>query len=218
MRHRLLIRSVVASLAWLLLALGALLPAMAMAMAQTYTLAVSIHDAGGRALTGITIVVRDEDGNEFTRAVSDTTGSASFAELPAVVRVAVHGQLRGGPQLYQLGDDAQGIRLDLGQGGGAVQLDLRVERDGLVLPDPATMLSLEEGGPVVEDTVPIPTALLATPAPLLSVSSSTRVVSVSQPTPAEEERRDGWVPLATVLVVALAAGALVLVQRRRNAQ
>lgn len=201
--------------ALLVLLLCLLLPSQL--FAQSYELRVTLHDSSGRALVGVTIIVRDEAGQELTRATTDANGAASFAELPAVVRVAVNGQMRGGPQLYQLGGDAQGVRLDLGQGSGSAVLDLRVERDGLVLPDPATMLSLEEGGPVVEDTIPIPTALLATPAPLPTTSSSTSVVSVSQPPPAGEERRDGWMPLATVLVVALAAGLMVLVQHRRNA-
>jgi hypothetical protein len=209
MRHRLTL------MALLLVAVVATRPLPAQAQAQT--LVVTLHDVGGRALVGVTMIVRDEAGQELTRTVSDANGAASFTDLPTVVRVAVNGQMRGGLQLYQLGDDAQGVRLDLGQGSGTTVLDLRVERDGLVLPDPATMISLEEGGPVVEDTGPIPTALLATPASLPSTSHSTDVIRVGRPVQPAEERRAGWAPLVTVLVVALAAGALMLVQRRRNA-
>lgn len=214
MRYRLLNTPVVTSLAWLLLALGVVLPTVA--AAQTFSLQVTLHDASGQTLTSITIIVRDEDGRELGRAVSDASGAVSFGALPAVVRVAVEGQARGGPHLNQLGDDAKGVRLDLAQGSGTTTLNLRVERDGLVLPDPATMLSLEEGGAVVEDGVSVPTALLATPAPLPTTTPSTGVVSVGQPIQPGEERRAGWAPLATVLVVALAAGVMRLVQRRRN--
>lgn len=214
MRHPFLLKLIVVPLAWLLLAIGVVLPTAV--AAQAFSLLVTLHDASGQTLTGITIIVRDEDGRELARGVSDASGVARFRGLPAVVRVAVEGQARGGPRLYQLGDDAEGLRLDLGQGSGTTTLNLRVERDGLVLPDPATMLSLEEGGAVVEGAIPVPTALLATPAPL-PTAPSTGVVSVGQPMQAGDERRDGWVPLVTVLVVALAAGVMRLVQRRRNA-
>jgi len=215
MRFLVLLRQTLTLLLIVLLASGFFPPAPVAAQAQT--LLVTLHNASGRALTGITIIVRDEEGQELTRAVSDASGAASFGELPTVVRVAVVGQARGGPRLYQLGDDAQGVRLDLGQGSGSVVLNLRVERDGLVLPDPATMLTLEEGGPVVEDSLPVPTAFVATPAPLPTPASASDVVSVGQPTQPGDKRRDGWVPLATVLVVALAAGVMLLVQHRRNA-
>lgn len=213
MRHPFLIKLIVAPLAWLLLALGVVLPTAV--AAQAFSLQVTLHDASGQALTSITIIVRDEEGRELARATSDANGVARFSGLPAVVRVAVEGQAHGGPHLYQLGDDAKGVRLDLAQGSGTTTLNLRVERDGLVLPDPATMLSLEEGGPVVESAVPIPTALLATPAPL-PTAPSTGVISVGRPIQPAEERGTGWAPLATVLVVALAAGVMRLVQRRRN--
>lgn len=213
MRHPFLLKLIVPPLAWLLLALGVILPTAA--MAQAFSLQVTLQDVSGRELAGITIIVRDEEGRELTRGVSDASGVARFSGLPAVVRVSVEGQARGGPRLYQLGDDAQGVRLDLGQGSGTTALNLRVERDGLVLPDPATMLSLEEGGAVVEGAVSVPTALLATPAPLPTAPSA-GVVSVGQPMQLGDERRDGWAPLATVLIVALAAGVMLLVQRRRN--
>ncbi|NTU78138.1 MAG: carboxypeptidase regulatory-like domain-containing protein [Chloroflexales bacterium] len=213
--HTLLVMRFALTLLVLLLGDGGALPP-APSAAQVYTLAVTIHDVRGRGLAGITIIVRDEDGHELTRMVSDADGAASFAALPAVVRVAVEGQARGGPRLYQLGDDAAGVRLDLGQADGLPRLTLRVERDGLVLPDPATMLSLEEGGPLVE-RAPLPTAAIATPAPLPAAGASTGVVAIGQPTP-PAERRDSWVPLVTVLLIAVAAGVMLLVQRRRDAR
>ena len=153
------------------------------------------------------------------RQPTGSDGTISFGNLPTVVRVAVDGQPRGGPRLYQLGNDAQGVRVDLGQAPQPATLDLRVERDGLVLPDPGTMLTLEEGGPLIAETEPIPTAALATPAPLPSTASTAPqvVVGVGAP-PSEAPRRAGWVPLVTLLVIALAAGVMLLIQRRRAAR
>jgi hypothetical protein len=210
MRHRLIL------LPLLLVAIGATHPLPA--QAQAYTLVVTLHDAGGRALVGVAVIVRDEAGQELVRATSDANGAVSFPNLPGVVRVAVAGQSRGGPGLYQLGDDAQGVRLDLGQGSGPAILNLRVERDGLVLPDPATMLTLEEGGPTARESVPMPTALIATPAPLPTLAAPAGAGVVSVGGPQAQGHRDGWVPLATLLVVALAAGVMLLAQRRRDAR
>jgi hypothetical protein len=209
-RHRLL------RVAWLLAGLAALLPRLA--TAQTDELQITLRDVGGQGIAGISVVVRSEDGQELARQVTTDKGGASFHGLPAVVRVAVEGQPRGGPRLYQLGDDAQGVRVDLGQAPQPATLDLRVERDGLVLPNPATMLMLEEGGALVVESEPIPTAALATPAPLPSTASTAPqvVVGVGAP-PSEAPRRAGWAPLVTLLVIALAAGVMLLIQRRRSA-
>jgi hypothetical protein len=188
--------------------------------AQTHTtLRVTIHDVSGQGLAGITVIVRSESGQELARQTTDAAGSAVFVSLPAVVRVAVVGQARGGPQLVQLGDDAAGVRLDLAQASGELNLALRVERDGLVLPDPATMLALEEGGAVVEEAAPFPTALLATPAPL-----PTAVVTSGQPAVATDSAtevqpsRPVWVPWLTVLIIAFAFGLLRLLQGGRGTQ
>jgi hypothetical protein len=203
-------------LAWLLLVISALPPAVA--AAQAHTLRVTIRDTGGRGLAGIVVVVRSEEGQELARQPSDAVGMASFAELPGVVRVGVEGQARGGPPLYQLGDDALGVRVDLGQAEEQAGLNLRVERDGLTLPDPATMLTLEEGGPVVVETEPVPTAALATPAPLPTApDTATQPAVIAGMPPSEEPRHAGWAPLVTVLVIAIAAGVMLLIQRRRSA-
>jgi hypothetical protein len=189
------------------------------AAAQTHTLRVTLHDVDGRGLSGITVIVRDEEGQELARQTTDAEGSAAFVGLPAVVRVAVAGQAHRGPQLVQLGDDARGVRLDLLQASGEPHLALRVERDGLVLPDPATMLSLEESGAVVEEVAPFPTALLATPAPLPTAvaTSGQPAVATDQPTEAQPPRL-AWVPWLTVLIVAFAFGLLRLLQWRRDAR
>jgi hypothetical protein len=197
-----------------LLALCVLLPSLA--AAQTHTLRVTLHDASGRGLVGITVIVRNEDGQELARQATSAEGIV-FVELPSVVRVAVEGQARGGPQLFQLGDDAAGVRLDLGQTSGGPSLNLRVEHDGLVLPDPTTMLTLEEGGPLVDETAPLPTALVATPAPLPTVAGiGTSTVDIGAP-----PRKPGgvnWAPWLAVLIIAFAAGVMLLIKRRRDAR
>lgn len=200
-----------------MLTLCVLLPTVA--AAQAYSLRVSLHDADAYGLAGIMVIVRGEDGEELARAQTSAEGTATFAGLPSVVRVAVEGQARGGPALFQLGDDARGVRLDLAQAGETPSLDLRVERDGLVLPDPATMITREEGGPVVSAAPPIPTAALATPAPLPTapVAGGLPTVVVGEPA----EARPGspaWVPWITVLIVAVAAGVMRFIQRRRDAR
>lgn len=214
--HRQPMRLALRTLAGLLVVIFAL---PALAVAQAFTLRVALHDAGGRPVAGVTVRVRSEEGVELAHQLTSTAGTAVFVDLPAVVRVTVAGQPRGGLPLFQLGDDAAGVRLDLGQAADAPRLDLRVERDGLVLPDPATMITREEGGPVVGSAPPIPTAALATPAPLTTapVGSSLPVVSDAEPVAARPSS-PAWVPWITVLIIAFAAGVLRLVQRRRNAQ
>lgn len=195
------------ALAWLALAISTLLPTLA--SAQAHTLRVRVYDVAGRGLAGITVVVRGEEGQELARQASSAEGVASFEGLPGVVRVAVEGQARGGPQLYQLGDDAQGVRFDLGR--TEARLNLRVEHDGLVLPDPATMLTLEEGGPTLEPVLSFPTAVVATPGLLLTtpVDASTGVVSVGETSAPAAPRRDGWVAPLTLFIL---VGAAILVR------
>ncbi|NJK32209.1 MAG: hypothetical protein HC927_07270, partial [Deltaproteobacteria bacterium] len=129
----------------MLLMLFVLLPATT--LAQTHSLRVTVRDVSGQGIPDITIAIRTEDGQELAQARTDAQGTAAFEGLGDVVRVQVRGQPRGGPTLYQLGDDAQGVRFDLSQANVTATLDLRVDHDGLVLPDPATMISLEQGGP-----------------------------------------------------------------------
>ena len=200
-------------LGWLF-GLATLLPVLA--SAQTYQLRVTLHDVGGAGLAGVSIIVRAEDGQELARQTTSDDGAVSFGDLPGFVLVAVEGQPRGGPRLYQLGADLEGVRVVLDTSDAPLTLDLRAERDGLVLPDPATMLSLEEGGPIVVDTSPIPTAAIATPAPL-PTSPRTAITPASTTTDDEAPPHAGWVPLVTVLIVAVAAGVMVLIQRRRSA-
>lgn len=202
------------ALSWLGALVAVLVPALT--SAQAHALQVTLHDIGGLAITGVSIIVRTEDGAELARQVTDSDGSASFSGLASVVRVVVDGQPRGGPRLYQLGDDARGVRVDLGQAALPLTLNLRVEPDGLVLPDPATMLTLEEGGPLVLDPSPIPTAAVATPAPL-PTTHRTAITPRGSGSPQDEPPpQAGWVPPVTLLIVVVAAIVLRLVQKLRS--
>ena len=201
------------ALGWLF-GLATLLPVVV--SAQTHQLQVTLRDAGGVGIAGVSIIVRTEDGQELAHKTTGVEGSASFDDLPAVVLVAVEGQPRGGPHLYQLGADLQGVRVVLDTSDAPLTLDLRAERDGLVLPDPATMLTLEEGGPIVGDVSPIPTAALATPAPLPTARRTAITPSGSGSPEGEPPAQAGWVAPVTLLIVVVAAVLLRLVQKLRS--
>lgn len=201
------------ALGWLF-GLATLLPVLA--SAQGYTLQVTLRDSSGAAIVGVSVIVRTEDGEELARQITDDDGAAHFGGLSGVVRVLVEGQPRGGPRLYQLGDDARGVRLDLDQAALPLTLNLRAEPDGLVLPDPATMLTLEEGGPLIVDAAPIPTAAIATPAPLPTARRTAITPSGSGSPEGEAPKQAGWVPPVTLLIVVVATIVLRLIQKLRS--
>lgn len=119
---------------WLLVS-----PAAALAQSFPPDLIVWLRDSTDAGVAGVTVIVRDQSGtHELRRATTNTEGRAELAgiEDPAV-RVVVQGQADG-VTLYQPGEDAQGIRLAFAT--RPAQLDLRVEVDGMVIPDPATMI------------------------------------------------------------------------------
>lgn len=202
---------------WGLVALIGLALLPSRLLAQGYELRVTLHDTAGQGIVGVSIVLLTEEGQELAREATAADGSAGFASLPAVVRVGVEGQLRGGPPLFQLGDDANGVRLALDLAVAPAVLNLRAERDGLVLPDPTTMIAREEGGPVVEAAEPLPTALIATPAPLpttQAVDAGATVVVGGQPRE-DTRHRAGWAPIVSVLIVILAAAMMLFIRRWR---
>jgi hypothetical protein len=184
--------------------------------AQAHSLRVTLRDVHGVGLPDVTVLVRSADGRELTQQVTDTDGAASFDALAGVVRVAIDGQPRGGPRLYQLGDDARGVRVVLDAGATTLTLNLRAERDGLVLPDPATMLTLEEGGPLVLDSASIPTAAVATPAPLPTAGRTDSQPGTAPRADSTPPPHADWVPPVTVLILVVAACLLRLVQKLRS--
>lgn len=129
-------------------------------------LIVTLRDVNGARVAGVTVIVRDDrSGRELARARTDPQGIASFAGLTEnTVRVAVEGALPSGTRLYQLGNDAEGIALLLSE--PPTHLDLRSEADGMVIPDPATMIAPDTGVPanVGASVAALPTAPLARPA------------------------------------------------------
>jgi hypothetical protein len=187
---------------WLALALAiALLPDVS--AAQGSVLRVTLRDAAGQGLPGITIILRDEAGQELDRQVTDVTGAVTFDLVDAIVRVAVEGQVPDGPRLIQLGDDAAGVRVTLDPSDNHRAIDLRVEADGLVLPDPATMLSLEQGG--------------ASVAPDLPSAQQEPSGQVVDPAPETAPPAPWWAPGVTLLVIVAALGGLLLLRRGRAA-
>lgn len=216
MRFLTLALTLLRRLAWPLLTICTLLPTLA--TAQGHTLHVSVHDLDGRGVAGIAVVVRSETGQELVRQTTAAEGTVTFIDLPTIIRVAVEGQARRGPQLYQLGDDTNGVRFDLGPVGVEARLDLRVERDGLVLPDPATMLALEDGGPAVDQLTALPTAAAATPVLVVLTPADTGagVVHVGEAPASAEDRGAGWVPLVTLFLVVAALVVLRLAQKLRG--
>ncbi|NTU84800.1 MAG: hypothetical protein HGA45_36460 [Chloroflexales bacterium] len=181
--------------------------------AQDFVLQVTLRDTAGQGIVGIAIIVRAEDGKELARQTTGSDGGVSFSALSGIVRVAVNGQPRGGPRLYQLGDDARGVRVDLSQATLPLTLNLRAEADGLVLPDPATMLTREEGGPLIVDSAPFPTAAVATPARV-----PTEPQMVSAPSESDSPPATDWVPPVTLLIIVALVAVLRLVQQLRSAR
>lgn len=186
--------------------------------AAGFALQVTLRDVNGQGIAGVTVLVRSEAGVEVRRAETAADGSVQFRDLPATVRVAVEGAPRAGPRLYQPGNDAAGVLLFLDQGDEAHELDLRVERDGMVLPDPATMIDLDPGGPAVLDAAPLPSAVVATPAPLptASTAGSAPATAAVSGAPATEPSTPAWVPVLTLLIIIVALGVMLLIQRRRS--
>jgi hypothetical protein len=153
----------------------ALLPVLASA-ASPHTLTVTLRDVDGAGVAGATIMVRDEAGtHDLAHTTTDAQGSATLPDLTAdVVRVAVSGTLADGTPLNQRGQDAHGIWLLLD--APLVQLNLRSERNGDILPDPTTMISAD---------APIPAMLeVATFAPTLAAATRVATAAVLLPTAA----------------------------------
>ncbi|MFV9505964.1 MAG: hypothetical protein AB4911_15540 [Oscillochloridaceae bacterium umkhey_bin13] len=153
-----------------LLLLGALSrPQLVWAQDLPPDLVVWVRDAAGHGLAELTILVRDASGSqELARTHTDAAGRATLAAIEAhQVRVVVQGHVAGRP-LVQLGQDAAGVWLTLSP--RPAQLDLRVEADGVVLPDPATMLALD---PVLLDQAELDQTLMAT---IVSVPELPRAV------------------------------------------
>jgi hypothetical protein len=128
------------------------IPAVVSAQDSTHTipdLIVTVRDVRGAPLAGITVQIRaGADTPALAQVHTDAQGQAMFANITvSQVRVRVSGTLASGVQLYQIGADAQGIAVFLGPPPTA--LDLRVDSDGMVLPDTITMIDPIPHGPPI---------------------------------------------------------------------
>jgi hypothetical protein len=97
----------------------------------------------------LTVQIRaGADSPIVAQEVTNAQGQALFAAISVgQVRVRVTGTLASGERLYQPGLDASGIALFLGP--PPTTLDLRVDPDGSVLPDPVTMIDPIPNGPSI---------------------------------------------------------------------
>jgi hypothetical protein len=173
-------------------------------------LVVTVSDSSGAGVPGVTVVVRDRSGvHELSRGITDSRGGVAVAALPAnSVRIAVSGSLSNGAQLYLSGDDAPGILLDLT--APPTLLDLRVEPDGQVRPDPGTMIVPDLGIPVDDDAPVFPTAIRAEPAIPAVVTATTLLEPAQLPEAADPLSTRWWLGLA--ILVLLIAAIVVMVR------
>jgi hypothetical protein len=191
-----------------------LVPLSAHAQELPPDLIVRLRDSADAGISNISVIARDASGHELVRASTDASGRATFARLPvSEVRVAVQGSLPNGKPLSLPGQDAPGIRLLLDS--PPVQLDLRAEADGLVRPDPATMIAPEVGVPI-EIVLPAQTAGAATPRPTPSATSlpSLNIVASSEP---GTSNSFSWPGLFLLIFLAGAATLVILLARRGRA-
>jgi hypothetical protein len=217
-----------------------LVPASVWAQDSTPTtpeLIVTVRDGGGVPLAGLTVQIRaGADTPALAQVRTDTQGQAVFATISvSKVRVRVLGTLVSGAQLYQIGADAQGVAVFLGP--PPTTLDLRVDSDGMVLPDPVTMIDPVPHGPVIatpaadsdrNGRIVFPTsatyaarlgptvAASASPSPMTSTSSSSSAPLAPQPEASAESAalastRLHWWGVGITGAVVVIVGSLLLI-------
>ncbi len=156
-------------------------------------LIVTVRDANDRLLAGLTVQIRaGADTPVLSEARTNVQGQAVFATISvSQVRVRVTGTLASGVPLYQPGADAPGVAVFLGP--SPTTLDLRVDSDGIVLPDPMTMIDPVPYGPTIASPAPGPdrdgrivfptSATYAAPvAPTVAASATTSPMTSTLPT------------------------------------
>jgi hypothetical protein len=174
--------------------------------AQESSLTVRLRDASGAGVPRVTVVVRDAAaGRTLAMATTDERGEARFAELAASrAWVLLRGALPDGTALVQPGADAQGIAVEL---AAIRRLELRCERNGVVLPDPETMVALDRR------PRPTPTVARSRLADIQPIAADEWL-----PGAADEPARADWPWLGLVLVAGLGAalGAAIVLLRRQS--
>jgi len=186
----------------------ALLPVLAYAGETGHTLTVTLRDVRGDGIAGATITVRDSAGTtDLAHTTTDAQGVATLPSLTAdVVRVAVRGTLADSTPLSQRGQDARGIWLLLDT--PLVQLDLRSERNGDILPDPTTMISADApipATPPAVTVVPISAAIAPTDSVHGGVPTAIPFVALPADVPAIRPSRigQGMIMIGTLILLIL---------------
>lgn len=179
-------------------------------------LIVTLRDEQGQGVVANITVLAPAGTPVLARATTDAQGRAVIETLPiSEVRVLVEGRLPNSVRLVQRGDDAKGIRLWLD--AESTQLDLRVNPDGTIEPDPATMIEPE--GSAIEPTstpaaaptvaaVPQPTRRPA-PTPRPAMPTPAAAVQAGEPPAAA-------LPLGGIALAVLLGGAIVAVLAARR--
>lgn len=187
-------RSIVGDLLWVLVAaLMSGQPAVASA-AERHMLTVVIR-AGDAGVGNIALHIRDEAGTrDLAQGVTDRSGRVMFRNLEArAVRVVAEGVLPNNTRLFQRGADRSGIWLFLDS--AQITLDLLVEPDGAIIPDPASMISPDTP---VEAFPPRTAVVVATRAPASAVPQP-----IVQPVAASADTPPRWLPLGILVLAAV---------------
>ncbi len=205
------------------LLLALLAPQMTLAQSNAPDLVVTVRDAAGAPVAGLTVQVQAAaDGPILAHGVTDAHGQATFASLTVnQVRVTVSGALPDGTPLVQPGRDAAGIVLFLGP--PPTRLDLRVDPHGLIQPDPVTMIDPLPNGPAIAtqpavagqaspSVRPTATFALATPStgPLAEPLASPPVdAAEATPTTTAQLSWLGWLTIGGVVAGAVLVSAII---------
>lgn len=174
-------------------------------------LVVTLRDAQGAPIAGVAITVVDLSGATiFDRAMTDAAGTVRFAALPVNnVRVQLTGRLADATPLRQSAADERGMLVMLDM--PPTRLDLRIEPDGTVIPDPITMIAPDLGVPLAET---FPTAIRIAPPTATSLIAATPAVpATTTPEPSSALLIPG---LALAIILILVCGVALLALTRRE--
>lgn len=115
---------------------------------QPAALVVTLHDQDQQGIAGVIVTMQEPGGGDTLTATTNAMGLAVFATSSAPeVRVQLAGALPDGTALVLPGAEQDGISVILGE--PPTVLNLRVEPDGTVLPDPGPMIVPDNSGIVV---------------------------------------------------------------------
>lgn len=198
--------------------IASLLPSLVLAQ-DTVDLIVTIRDVADMGVANVQVTIRDRTGErDLVRGVTDVNGVAVIQKIiVSDIRIGLVGALSNGQSLLLRGDDAQGIRVFLG--AGTTTVDLRVENDGTVIPDPSEIVQ-----EVTQSNDTLLTQPTATPANVVmpTVAALPSPVPTNAATPAAPgavEQKDGpradalWPMVVIGVFGTLIVGVLVVGKR-----